>query len=734
MSTRSVTNWILLILIGVSALLAVSLLWLDFTATKRILRVAHAERLAVLQRQTMAMLEQDKGALASLAFDYSAWDAAHDFALGQNADFVRSDLGDTLNESLDVDHYAYFRPDGSLLLASSMGPDGLSVPTDDKRVEALRRLALTPMATEIRSQGMLIMFAGKPALAGVSRLLRTDLNGPEAGRVVLVRLFEGQHLQAYREVLAAPLEIVWAGSADTQGLTWFVDEANDVDAASLALLDQGAAHGKIRLQSEDQLTPRLLVATREVWMFGLLGGLLALAIVSGWLWRRVALPLRELRADVRSTSDASDLSRRVRVSTAFSEVEALSVAMNQLLDERQRRHELDREQEAERRAAQLKSRFLATMSHEIRTPLSGVLGAIDMLRRHPGEDTGRYLVMAEQASQHLLQLINDVLDFSRIEAGQFNLRCEPVSLSELIDQSVAVVRQRAEAKRLQVIADTSGASDHWLNVDSVRIRQVLINLLSNAVKFSHDGVIQVTVEDSADWIQVHVLDQGIGIPPDRLDEVFIPFRQLDNSLSGEHGTGLGLAISRELARMHGGELQAAIREGGGTAMTLRLPAQSRCQEPAVKAAVAGSERLAELAHQRILIAEDDELSRLLVIASLSHIGYQVDAVDNGMAAVLAAKAQLFDLILMDRHMPDCDGIEAARQIRNDEHSPNRFTPIIALTASTLTEDRDACLAVGMNDFIGKPITPMQLEGLVADMLRRHRPAQFGRPSRHAAVS
>lgn len=719
MQSRSVTSWILQILLLVSLPLAVALVWLDHAATTRILAVAQAERLVLLQRQAAAMLHQDAAAMATIAYDYSAWDAAYEFVAGTNPAFIKSDLGAELHESLNVEHYLYVDAEGRVLVASSQDQTGTS---EVERVDALRRLAMMPMAEADRAKGLLAMIGGAPALVGIGRVVPTDLSRSEIGRVVFVRMLDAPELQSYWKILGVRLEIVWHGDPDTGPLTWEPANGSDTHVAQLNLWDQGRVRGEVRLPMQDRLTPALMGATREVRVAAVLGGLMALITIAWLLWRRVALPLRVLHEDVRQSRAAKDLSWRVRESTAFSEVQSLSQALNEMLAERQRRQEQDREQEAERRASQLKSRFLATMSHEIRTPLSGLLGAIDMLRRHPDQDAERYLGMADQASQHLLNLINDVLDFSRIEAGQFNLKSEPSRLSQLIEQSVDVIRHPAESKHLSLHVDLPTALDGWLLVDPVRIRQILINLLSNAVKFSSQGEIRVEVREQEQVLQIAVMDRGIGIPPELLEEIFAPFRQLNNSLTGEHGTGLGLAISRELARMHGGDLHANVRDGGGTVILLTLPSRCRCQAPVAGSNDVSSETQAPRIGAVILVAEDDELSRLIVVAALTQAGYQVDAVDNGDQAVQAALNRPYDLILMDRHMPVCDGIEATRRIREAHDSPNRSTPVIALTASTLKDDREACLRAGMNDFIGKPLTPVQLERVVADLLARH-----GRP-------
>ncbi len=404
-------------------------------------------------------------------------------------------------------------------------------------------------------------------------------------------------------------------------------------------------------------------------------------------------------------------------------------AARRSLESMRLRHQLDRTIEERQRALELaehhsavKSRFLANMSHEMRTPLHTVLSVAESLEAD-ARTTGNFkqlgrLSMLLVSGEHVLSVINDVLDIAALEKGRVSVRSEPFELVGMIEQVVAMSRVSSDLKGLQLKLLSAVPAPCWVTGDSARIRQVLLNLVGNAVKFTSEGSIRLTLDrDSAQLTKMAVIDSGPGIPASELELIFDAFHQVDGTLVREHGgVGLGLSISRELAREMGGELTCSSEPSKGStfAFSLSLPSASMPIEIAEKS---GANTLAG----RILLAEDDRLNAYLAESILQDHGLQVDTVENGRKAVEMAAQTRYDLILMDCHMPLLDGIEAARQIRSHELSSNLApAAMVAMTANAMKGDRDRALAAGMDDHLAKPFTNGELIELVDRMLRPKR--------------
>ncbi len=366
-------------------------------------------------------------------------------------------------------------------------------------------------------------------------------------------------------------------------------------------------------------------------------------------------------------------------------------------------------------AAVAKSEFLATVSHEIRTPLNGVIGMSSLILGEAGKlpDGVREKMETLDASALTLRnILDDILDFAKIESGGISLEEAPVSLREIVEQVTSLFREQAAAKGVEVAAEVDAEAPEAIWGDSLRIRQVLANLVGNAVKFTAVGSVKVLVAFSKEvanngiglpvgeelWVAIRVRDTGIGIEPSRQRQLFERFIQADNSTTREFGgTGLGLAISKKLVGLMNGRISVESRKGEGTEFRVDLPVRPapRAWPGRARPAAAPPKPL----QLRILLAEDNVVNQRVARAMLERLGCHVVVARNGREAVEQAIAGVYDAILMDCHMPELDGYEATRRIREAGIS----TQVVALTASVLASDRERCREAGMNAFVAKPV-------------------------------
>jgi two-component system, sensor histidine kinase and response regulator len=474
------------------------------------------------------------------------------------------------------------------------------------------------------------------------------------------------------------------------------------------------------------LIPATIVVTFDHFLRGVYWpeSIFGLAVVSHWRWvEHAGWVVFEDIFLIYSCLQAVEITRKMALQRAALEESYRSVEAKV----RERTIALTGSEESLRAARDLaeganraKSTFLAAMSHEIRTPMNGILGLTQVvLDSQLSAEQRENLQLVKFSAESLLTIVGDVLDFSKIEAGKFDLEAIPFNVRECVTASVRTLEIRAREKHLLLSALVLPDVPLFVVGDSLRIRQILLNLIGNALKFTEQGGIHVAVslqfqESARIELRFSVTDTGPGIPEDRQQKIFSAFTQADESTSRRYGgTGLGLAISSRLTTLMGGRIEVSSELGKGStfsftavfapvpdvdssAFALARPSLRSLPEPAIDTPL------------RILVAEDNLVNQTLARRLLEKRGHTVVIVGNGIEAVRQAKEHCFDVILMDVQMPEMDGCDAARAIRILESGRGLHVPIIALTAHALKDDKDKCLAAGMDGYVTKPIRPAEL--------------------------
>ena len=379
------------------------------------------------------------------------------------------------------------------------------------------------------------------------------------------------------------------------------------------------------------------------------------------------------------------------------------------------------------RAKQAKEQFLANMSHEIRTPINGISGMLNLLSDTPNSEKQRkYINSIREATNYLRVIINDILDLSAIESGKLRFEKIGFKVNHQIQAVLSTFELQAQEKGIRLVEDINPATSRVVLGDPVRLNQILMNLVGNALKFTYSGQINVSTrllkEDQKTCeIEFAVADTGIGIAPDKLEQIFDSFKQADSTVTRRFGgTGLGLTISKQLTKMQGGEITVSSEEGKGSTFCFRILYETGTPADLVVKQGAGPSDLEShkvlLQDKKVLLVEDNDINRIYAKNIIAKCGCKLDVAENGLIALEKIRKNEYDIVLMDVQMPVMDGLEACRSVRTQFTAPKSNIPIVALTANAIKGDEEKCLETGMNAYISKPFEPNDLYEVMIKVL------------------
>jgi signal transduction histidine kinase/AmiR/NasT family two-component response regulator len=679
-----------------------------------------------LERVTYALVA-DVEQLAITARDWGNWVDTFNFMKDRNEGYVTANLTTEAITSLQLNALAYVDLEGRFIwsMATSAGKDididfisRGQLPNDHPWRQALR--------DGKPASGLLNTNRG-PLLAAMSPVFDGSGAGETRGAVLMGRLLTSELVSRIGKQSLVSLSIV-APSAhrlagrNSEKIVPIAPDTTLVETHDTTVLfkDMSDAGGvpllTLRIDMPRTISARGRDTVSYASIFLIIAGAAALVLLIVMLNSAFLDPVTQITQHARQIGSTGDLTSTLDLERP-DELGDLAREFDRMV-----RHLAAAKAQAEIQAhragaaSQAKTDFLAMMSHEIRTPMNGILGCVSLLQDTPLRDEQKEFANTIRSSaESLLTILNDVLDYSKIEAGGLSLEETVVDVHALCADIHRLLQQPASHRGLELRHVIAEDVPQYITGDPMRLRQVVLNLASNAIKFTETGSVCIEISrPDVSRLEVRVIDTGIGISAEQLSRLFKRFTQADSSTTRRYGgTGLGLAISKQLVELMGGTIEVSSAVGRGSTFSFVLPLLAASQ-PAKLAAASEAPRLQrEYTRREILVVEDNAINQRVAQHMLLKLGHSVDLAQNGREALERLRTNRYDLVLMDCQMPEMDGFEATAQIRSTASAVlDRDIPIVAMTANAFDEDRERCLAAGMNDFLAKPVDRQVLAGII----------------------
>jgi len=664
--------------------------------------------------------------LKSTVTDWAYWSETYDFVQNPGREYIDSNLSDESVSALKLNFMVFVNLSGHAVYDKFMDWETMKAlnDTEDLLKQLLSVPSLRAHSDEKSFTAGIVKGPGFPILTVSKPVLKNDAKGPIQGALIIGRFLDSREIRriSFRihlktDILACdspnlPTDARTAYARIKQGDLLPVIPENPEYTAAYALLNDVVGKPAYVLK---------IGQARDVYQLGrrtvfwyiltlLVIGLVFIIIILFSLHRIVLSPLKRLNSEVNHIGNPDDSGRRITL-VSGDEFGSLACNINLMLDQiAQSASRLRESKEAAEAANRAKSTFLAGMSHELRTPLNIILGIARLMTRsmEPASENRKNLETINRSGEHLLSLINNILDLARIESGKQEVEIQETDMHRLLDDMVDMFRLRAGEKNLDLVFSRDPYIPRYIMTDKIRLRQVLINLLGNAFKFTEHGTVSLRVSMDSDEkpqpdrhiLHFEIEDTGPGIDPETMKNLFTPFVQAKNRKAAE-GTGLGLSLSRRYVQMMGGDIGVSSILGTGSVFRFHICASGSVGIP-------GSDRIIPRVKSlapgqpvyRILIVDDSDDNRYVLAKRIRQAGFEIQEAGNGKEAVEIWKTWQPHLIWMDIRMPVMDGCEATRQIRNMETAR---TPVIALSAGVFEEDRNTVKSAGCDDFLPKPV-------------------------------
>ena len=689
-----------------------------------------------LQRAT-DVIEGDIEQLSVTAHDWANWIDTYRFVQDPDDDYVTANLKKEVIVSNRWSALAFVDLEGRFVWATA-NELGTGRPIEMDFISQGALPAAHPWRKALREgrpeRGLLRTSRG-PLLAAMQPILDGSNAGPHRGMVLMGRLLTPTMVSRIGEQAHVKLTM----SSPEQAMPPVLRTGEEVQVAAdtrlveqrdttLVFKDFEDVGGKplltMRIEVPRTISARGRSAVGYASLFLLVAGVTVLVLLIGMLKRAVLDPLTRITSHARKIGSTGDLTSTLTLNRS-DELGELAREFDGMV-----RHLVDAKQQAEgqsrraKAASRAKTEFLAMMSHEIRTPMNGILGCVSLLadtRLTPEQQ--EYAQTIRGSADGLLTILNDILDYSKIEAGRMTIEETVFDLRACCEDVHRLLQQLAAQRGLSLQLEFAPDVPQLITGDPTRIRQVLLNLTGNAIKFTERGSVRIEVtRPDVSHLEVCVVDTGIGIAPESIEKLFERFTQADSSTTRRYGgTGLGLAICKRLVELMGGQIGVSSAPGKGSKFTFVLPLLATM--PARRTTTGSGASVAPAidsspAGVRVLLVEDNAVNQRVAQHMLQKLGHSVDLAKNGREALELLSVNRYDIVLMDCQMPEMDGLEAAAAVRApDSTALDPSIPIIAMTANAFAEDRDKCLAAGMNDFLAKPVDRAALGEMIAKWAR-----------------